>query len=328
MVRPYTCKKSLVLGVGNIAVGGTGKTVFTSFLIELLGFDRVAVVMRGYGGSAQQSSGKLINRQDGMVEAPNVVGDEAYMLASAHKCSVAVGKKRDDSCRRLEKKFSANSAQISYIILDDAYQNFLVKKDCEILLLDARMPFSNEHCLPAGRLREKDISRADVIILTHADRVDSVRLRNISLSIEGHGEAVRIFTGRHVPKGVYLKNDELLNNSKNKKFLACAGIGSFGSFKQTLEQIVVPVFGEVEYDDHHQYDMADIEHMLAEMKKSDCDGIITTQKDWVKIDHVLTVAGKQKQKDWFYVLRIGFEFLSEQEYSAFRLLLDGLEKKE
>ena len=154
-----------VISVGNLAAGGTGKSVLVGLLVQRLGAQQCAVVTRGYRGSNERT-GKSLIVSDGqhLFAGPKVAGDEAVMHAVGLAVTVVVGVDRGRSCDLIAQQL----LHIRYVILDDAYQNFAVKPDCNILLLDARAPFDNGYCLPAGRLRERDVSRADVIVFTHA----------------------------------------------------------------------------------------------------------------------------------------------------------------
>ena len=157
---------------------------------------------------------------------------------------VIVGKDRYKSCLLLEKTFGLSK---KIAILDDGYQNHQIKKNLEILLLDARSPFGNGHCLPAGNLREKDYSRADVIILTHADEIGadevcpeqscSERLSEIKTKLLPKFDQNKIFCGRHKPLGLFLFDEEQISphDCQNKKFLVLAAIGSFNGFVQSVK---------------------------------------------------------------------------------------------
>jgi tetraacyldisaccharide 4'-kinase len=163
--KRYRGNKSVpfkVISVGNLSVGGTGKSVFVQFLSKKL--DRPsAILLRGY--KRKNKKNILIDIDNKNKYRPSDVGDEALMFSQKLDSPIVVGKSRIKSVELLKKYCENKNKKIKFLLLDDGYQNFQLKKDCEILLLDARAPFDNNHCLPAGRLREKDFSRADIIIL-------------------------------------------------------------------------------------------------------------------------------------------------------------------
>ncbi|MFH1644187.1 MAG: tetraacyldisaccharide 4'-kinase [bacterium] len=303
-----------VISVGNLSVGGTGKSVFIQFLAKNLK-QSCAVITRGYGATFEKKSNSTIveNGEETFFTAKEV-GDEPYMLAKNLKIPVVVGKNRFNSAKLLQLNFSF----ISTILLDDAYQNYSLKKDFEILLLDARKPFGNNHCLPAGILREKDISRADVIIFTHADKIKDIN--NLSKISDKP-----IFFGRHKTSKILLLGDKEIDSVKLKdnKFLVFAGIGKFNYFIESIKKLNLNVVKKIEYPDHHHFSQQDLRNILDVFKQSYCDCIITTSKDWVKILPLL-----KSIKDWqrlpIYVLEVEFEFLNNKEKIKFLNLIETI----
>lgn len=293
-----------VISVGNISVGGTGKSPVVIFLANKIS-NRGAIVTRGYGRSWFGPKNLLVSKNDSVNLRD--VGDEVMMFLSKTSLPVAVGSNRRCSVKLLvDKKFNAE-----YIILDDGYQNFQLKKDFEILLLDAREPLGNGHCLPAGPLREKDLSRADVILLTHADEISEKELSVLKLPV--HDKP--IFHGRHAVKDLVNASGETVVVS-GLKFLAVAGIGSFSGFLNSLEKFGIQVADKIEFSDHFSYSRRDVSRLVELMKRSGCDAIVTTEKDW---ERFLPVVGRDK--DLFFRLRISFEFLSKNEEDNFFRIL-------
>lgn len=278
-----------VISVGNLSVGGTGKSVFVGFLVRLLGADKCAVLLRGY--KREKTKSLIVDKNRSTILD---VGDEALMLARNLSVPVVVGKNRVESARLV--------SDADYVILDDSYQNFQLEKDFEILLIDARKPFENQHCLPAGPLREKDISRADVIILTHADEVE-----------EKNFPAQSVFTGKHAVVGIRSADSWELVRNIEKSFFAVAGIGSFSGFIASCKNYGLSVCGFCEYPDHHLYTKKDVFNMCQQMTNLSCDGIITTSKDWQKLKMLV---GEHKKN--FFILEIDFMFLSHAEKKRFK----------
>ena len=285
-----------IISVGNLSVGGTGKTPLGLFLLEKLTPLRGAVVMRGY----KRKAGTL--------------GDEGELYRE-QGALVKVGANRVESCRELTAIVESGETEIDYVLLDDAYQNFQVQKDFEILLLDVRHPFENGHCLPAGRLREKDFSRADVIILTHADEVLPGALEH---TLQFLGKTIsrdKIFFGKHAIDGTFSCGQGrylLPQEVREKKFIALAGIGSFAGFQASLEKSEVSILDLLSYPDHHPYTQNDIAAVRARLQACQSTGIITTRKDWMRLRGLVGEEGRD-----FYILDIGFQFLSQKDECRF-----------
>ncbi|MCK4517798.1 tetraacyldisaccharide 4'-kinase [Candidatus Babeliales bacterium] len=290
-----------VISVGNLSVGGTGKTPLGLFLLKKLSLQygvplRGAVVMRGYKrvGQSLGDEGELYQEQGALVK---------------------VGANRAQSCRELAGLVERGEKKIDFVLLDDAYQNFQVKKDFEILLLDARRPFENGHCLPAGRLREKDFTRADVIILTHADEVAPGVLEPVIKKLGKKFPRDQIFLGKHAADGIfsceqnrYLAPQEI----REKKFIALAGIGSPDGFQVSLEKAGVSVLDLLSYPDHHQYIKKDIAGAMVRARTFQAASIITTRKDWMRLRDLVGETVPD-----FYILDVGFQFLTQSDEDRF-----------
>ncbi|MFC1894423.1 tetraacyldisaccharide 4'-kinase [Candidatus Dependentiae bacterium] len=304
-----------VVSVGNLSVGGTGKSVFVQFLVNHLNNLNSAIVLRGYQSQCSKTSKSfLVSDGKNIFCDHSFCGDEAFMMAESLGVFVVVGKKRFKSCQILNDIVP----KIDFAVFDDSYQNFSVKKDFEILLLDARRPLENGHCLPAGRLREKDYSRTDTIILTHADLVNESFLKFIKDNILHDFDSRKIFCGKHKIQGLFLSNSKLVNTAeiKIKKFLVFAGIGSFDSFLKSLETLNINICDTIQYKDHFDYKKNDIDFIFDKIKKKNLDGAVTTQKDWVKLKKFLH-NNNNKMLEKIYVLKIGFEFLTKEEERFF-----------
>lgn len=330
-----SCK---VISIGNLSVGGTGKSVVVSFLYQRLAPKTSAIVLRGYGREKKSRESVVVGPENFESTKFFLLGDEATMFVKKFSATVAVGKNRVASCKALARFCKRENKKINYIFLDDAYQNFQIKKDYEILLLDARKPFGNGHCLPAGPLREKNFSRADCIVLTHADEVLVEQLEKIKKILRKKifsqtTLSQKIFSGRHAVSKI-LQAEETNFEETNfeetsfeetkigqKIFLAVAGIGSFSGFVASLKQAKIKVKKFLEFPDHHAYTKKDLANIIDQMSLSGCDGIITTQKDWQKLsvlfDEEVGEKNMGEQKKNFYILDIEFQFLSDEEDKRF-----------
>lgn len=311
---------SRVIAIGNLSVGGTGKTVFTHFLAQLLSHRNVAIIMRGYGGSISKTDKSVVINDGGcVVYSAEQTGDEAHMLAQHLTIPIVVGRNRFVSYKTLVNK----TGTPGIVLLDDAYQNYQLQKDYQILLVDARRPLENNHCLPAGPLREKDYTRADIIILTHADQVTTETIAAIKKEFFPRFDPTKILAGKHVTTKISLANGQpsTVEELARHTFLCFAGIGSFSGFLATVKQNNLEIGYAQEFADHHPYTTTDLEELNLLAQQQQCSALITTEKDWVKIAPLLSSVPSFSLP--IYVLSVGFEFLSPQEYSFF---VDGLNR--
>lgn len=303
-----------IISVGNISAGGTGKSVLVQYLIKnLCAYKKCAVISHGYKSKIEKTGKSFLLDHNSLNKnnfSPIDVGDEAFMLTKNLDVPVVVGKNRVKSCELLKNIFKYN---LDIAILDDGYQKFEIKKDCEILLLDARHPLENGHCLPAGKLREKDYSRADIIILTHADLLSFKELEDTKNLLALNFCEHNIVYAKHSFDGLYLKNKEFIDHEKiiNNKILLFAGIGDFSSFKNSIINLGFKNIVLKEFIDHQEYLENNIKDLINLFNKNNCDALITTEKDWVKISEYFNLQEFFAIK--IYVLKIKFEFIFDTE---------------
>lgn len=301
-----------IISVGNLTVGGTGKSVFVDFLATLLGRSKCIVVLRGYKRKRHFAQ-KTVFVSDGSAILCDVAtaGDEAFMHAQKG-LAVVVDANRARACMAVEQRFAQS---IRYALLDDSYQNYAVQKDLEILLLDARAPFDNGHCLPFGRLREKDYTRADVVIFTHADLVSTESRLTLKNMVVGHPA----FLGAHVYDGLWQGGVKKTETSmlQNKRFLLSAGVGSISGVRATASQGGLNIAFERNFENHHAHNYDDIKKLMNVVEQNTLDGVVVTAKDWVKIEPLIV----SEHRKMFFVMRVRFEFLSDQEYADFSAIV-------
>lgn len=295
-----------VVSIGNISVGGTGKSVLVQYLVKKCCLNKkCAIVLRGYKSLAEKTGKSFVVVEKKLKDTQAVFfGDEAVMLSRNLSVPVVVGNNRVRSCDLLKD-------EIDLVFLDDAYQNLSIKKDFEILLLDARHPFENGYCLPAGKLREKDCSRADCIILTHTESLDFDNIEKIKKQLYFKTQHKNIYCAMHNFDGLFFNDKDFIDLKllKKNKNMAFAGIGDFDSFKNFLLDIGLRNCEFKSYSDHYDYGKDDIDELFLNAKRLGINSIITTQKDWVKISKYLL----HKNDIPVYVVRIKFKFLFNDE---------------
>jgi len=254
----------IVISVGNITAGGTGKTSFVMKLAQILKDKKPSIITRGYKGKTKGP--EEVKLEENSVEK---FGDEAVMMKKAlFNIPVVVSKKRIDGMKYAKESFGAE-----IFILDDAYQNHSVKKDLEILLIDALNPW--------GVLRREfknAVRRADIIFITRANLCEEKKLKNLKNEISK-------ISGKEVfPCELLIKEFENLKTGEkkdktffcNREVSAFCGIGNPLSFKALLEKNNIKVKKFFKFSDHFSYS----EKYLEKFKDS---VYLTTEKDAVKI---------------------------------------------
>ena len=272
-----------VISVGNLTVGGTGKSTAVRFLArELLALGlRPGVVLRGH---RREGGGEIDLASDGRGKLASVdeCGDEAAEVARAlPQVPVAVGKRRERAIELL----AAQGAQIA--LLDDGYQYFRMARDLNIALVSATLDLRTAFVLPRGVLREpwRQLRRADQVWLTHADLAREGQLAAIRARIAIDAPQAPIVVSRHQPVAlVDLANGQSagLSALAGRKVLALSGLGSPDSFEGSLEALgaqVVPL----RFADHHRYSADDWQRIALAAEQAGTDLVVTTEKDAVKL---------------------------------------------
>lgn len=285
-----------VISIGNITVGGTGKTPATIAIAEEAkkrGLYPI-VLTRGYKGKAKGPC-FVLARKLGSSEVKNLyasalphfcssaleAGDEPVLMAERLK-DVPVVKCSD---RYEGGMFTLSSLQHSntpfLFILDDGFQHYKLHRDIDIVLVDGLNPFGNRKMLPMGPLREplKELKRADIFVVTKTkNKALSDELRDINPEAPVYFSEYRIYKVRDMDGNEYPV--EML---KDKKIYAFCGIANPESFKQTVLSMCGGLAGFKTYRDHHRYSQADIFYLSEQGKALNRDFLLTTEKDIVKI---------------------------------------------
>ena len=291
--RELPCK---VISVGNITVGGTGKTPMTIYMaakIKRAGF-KVVIVSRGYKGGAEKHGGIVSDGRTLYMDAARA-GDEPYMMACRLKgVPVVVGRNRFAAGMLAIGKF-----QPDVIVLDDAFQHLKLKRDIDLVLLDHMRPFGNFHLLPRGVLREpvSSLARSAACILTRF-RVDADDAQMPSLAgIQALVPGIPVFTSSHVPYWYAVPRGEQhsfeavtdvfsakdCQQIKRCKVFCFSGIVRNEDFRRTVKDLGFKVTGFLEFSDHHQYTEKDLTTIFRCAGKTGADRLITTEKDHARI---------------------------------------------
>lgn len=303
-----------VISVGNITVGGTGKTPHTEYLIRLLETDyRVAVLSRGY---KRKSKGFVLANAHTPIED---IGDEPYQMAHKFpKIHMAVDA---DRCHGIHCLTDGRITPLpEVIVLDDAFQHRYVKPGLSILLIDYNRPIWKDRMLPAGRLREPQSGkyRANFIIVSkcppHLSREEQVQLRK---KIAPHSGQEVYFTtlvyGKLRPLFAKEQPERPLDSlHADEQILLVTGIASPAAIIRKLQEHVAYILPQT-FADHHQFTKADMEGVykafckLSKSKRM----IVVTEKDAARLTDNLLL--NEELKPYIYVLPVEVSFLANQQ---------------
>jgi tetraacyldisaccharide 4'-kinase len=265
-----------VISVGNLTVGGTGKTPMVAWLASyLIGKGkRVVLISRGYGGEARGDI-RLVSDGETVFLSPDEAGDEPVLLAqTVPHLGVVIG-----ADRYRAGLFALEKLKPDLFILDDGFQHIRLQRELDILLLDSKLPFGNGFTLPGGLLREPATaaSRADFIIATRCDR--GVKVDN---PLPQHPFAMAYHT---IDGVVPLGGGEMepLGMLKGRRAMAFSGIADPASFFSSLEKEGVPLVATLSFPDHSHYGELELEAICRLREDSSSELLVTTGKDAVKL---------------------------------------------
>ncbi len=290
-----------VVSIGNLSVGGTGKTPVVEVFARALQQRgrRVAILSRGYKSTPrplwQRVVAKVTFREDRI--APKIVsdgrsllldsaqaGDEPYMLASNLKdVVVLVDKDRVKSGRYAISKFGCDT-----LLLDDGFQYLALKSRLDICLIDRNNPFGNHYLLPRGTLREPiaNLKRAHYIFITKSSVLGAKKLRK---AIRQFNEKAEIIECAHQPlylQDVFTSERHPLETLQGLQVAAISGIAVPESFEDGLRGLGANVIYAKRYADHHRYSQQEIINMINRSLKRGAGVILTTEKDAVRFPKI------------------------------------------
>lgn len=298
---------TFVISVGNLTMGGSGKTPFTLWMAKELksaGFEP-AILTRGY---------RRLERKRPVIVAPGEsrsvreTGDEAQIFIRSVLCPVGIGADRVAAGRLIEEHFHP-----TVFLLDDGFQHRRLERQLDIVLLDALDPFGGGNLFPLGRLREplQALARANAFVITRAGGGRPVD--GIIAKVREYNCSAPFFLARVVPKF-------WLETATGKrwdvralsfvKVVAFCGLGTPGSFWQTLEELGCRPVRRWSFPDHHRYSQSELNHMAEEAKTLGAEALLTTEKDLMNLP-----CGTEQQVAplKFLFLRIEMEVLESEK---------------
>jgi tetraacyldisaccharide 4'-kinase len=286
-VRQLPCH---VISVGNITLGGTGKTPVVEAIARLLRQQglRVGVLSRGYGGKPQEAI-TIVSDGEKCLVPPDVAGDEPLLLAE-HLAGVPVVVAND---RYAAGMLAVERFGVEVIILDDGFQHLQLARDLDILLLDAARPFGNGRLFPSGNLRERPtaLARADVIVMTHWEPDTALSIAALKLP----QPAPPLFHSQDELLDLRVLDDGRilpLTSIKGQHVLAFCGLGTPEHFRRTLQRLEAEVSGFAAFPDHHPYSRSEIDHLVQMAIQRRTQILLTTEKDGVRLRRLRPLPGQ------------------------------------
>ncbi len=295
-----------VVSIGNLTVGGTGKTPAVEMAVRTLAElgRRPAVVSRGY---RRRSRGVQVVADTASIRLDaDEAGDEPFLLARRLPgVPVVVGSSRYAAARLAVERFGADA-----IVLDDGLQHRTLVKDLEVVMTRARHPWGNGRLLPHGPLREplSALARADLVVAAVAGRDED--LEEVQAAVAEHAPGVPLLAARYVPVECWeasrVRRREL-RELAGARLLAFAGIAAPDRFRATLAGLDVDAADLVVFSDHHWYSEADLRGLDERARALGAAGLVTTEKDWVRL------RGLRPPRQPLFVVSVRLELVGGQD---------------
>jgi tetraacyldisaccharide 4'-kinase len=327
----------LTISIGNLTVGGTGKTPIVEQFARTLTQEgrRVAILSRGYKSLARPVAQRFWNRlalrsnyipprvvSDGcsLLLDSGRAGDEPFMLASnLRDVVVIVDKDRVKSALYAIKHFNVDT-----LLLDDGYQYLPLKERLNITLVDRHAPFGNEHVLPRGTLREPHdhLRRADVIFITKCDGGDLTDLKKRLRKYNRHAEIIECTHKTLYLQDLYTNEQQPLTFLQGRDIGVISGIAVPESFENSLRKLGANLIYARSYADHHRYTDPEVSNAIARTRARGGHALVTTEKDAVRFPRV------NRHDLPVYFLRVEIQLINTAESLHDCLLrISGLRKR-
>ena len=274
-----------VISVGNLVVGGTGKTPHTALIADH--FRRrgrkVVILSRGYGGE-KSTEGAVISSPEKIIGTLQEGGEEPFWLAEQLPgVAVVIGKNRYQAGLLSRERWGVDLA-----VLDDGFQHVGLERKANILLIPAHEPFGTGGLLPLGTLREprKQITRADVVVISHSEMIAAGEQTALEGQVKALHPEAPVFFSRHVPQRLWKYPEgesRPLSWIKGKRVLAFCGLGQPESFRHSLKTLEVELVSLKPFRDHQVYQEKDKHRLLEEAAFLKAEVLLTTEKDALKL---------------------------------------------
>ena len=288
--------------IGNITVGGTGKTPAVQYFTKKYSNagKNVAIVSRGYRGK-RKNDPLVVSDGEKIFTTAKESGDEPFLHALNCKVPIIVGKNRYKACKLAVEEFGVDT-----IILDDGFQHRKLNRNRDIVLIDATNPFGGGALLPKGTLREdiKGLNRAKEFIITKSDLVSSSELKNIKKQLMAYDKNISIAKHSVVSLSDINGNLKPLFWVKGQRVLLFSGLANPLNFEKTVISLDPKATERVDFMDHYSFKKEDLIKIKRRAEDMKADLIITTEKDLVKLPMDMDLEN-------IYVLKIEFKILED-----------------
>lgn len=307
-IPAYSSPVPIVISVGNIVAGGSGKTPITIKLAkELLKVAPLAILSRGYRSKAEKGREPMIvSRGSGPCKSAVICGDEAYLLAKTLPGAFVISGRNRHRASNL-----AASEGIKIILLDDGMQHRALSRDFEVVVLDAEDPFGQGYFLPRGFLREEvgELVRADLVVLNHAESEE--RFRALSQELKQFTKAP-VVRAKAVIEGLVDFEGRLVTLAENAKVAAFCAIANPSKFFKSLSGMKLQVIDTLAYSDHMPFQGEVLFEFARRAREGGAEALICTEKDRVKFEE------SPKLGLPLYTTNMQLRFLDgEERWSAF-----------
>jgi len=286
-----------VISVGNLTLGGTGKTPMVQWLAQWFGQQnaRAGIVSRGYGAKAGSRNDEAMELEQKLLGVPHLQNPDRVAAA--------------------RRAIAEHDCQL--ILLDDAFQHRRIARDLDIVLIDALEPLGFGHVFPRGTLREplSGLRRADLVVLTRADMLTPDERHNIAMKLEAYVSDIPWIETAHCPQAL-LSHDGVeasLESLAGKRVAAFCGIGNPAGFRHTLDVCGFDVAAFREFPDHHAYQRTDLDDLRQWAESLDVSAVLCTHKDLVK----LSIGDLGRHPLW--AVTVGMEILAGRQALESRL---------
>ena len=290
-ILPKTKLDCCVISIGNITVGGTGKTPTAqkvALMIQKMGYN-VVILNRGYRSHWKEKIGVVSDGKKIYMTAYEA-GDEAFLMAKQLPgIPVVIGKER-----AITGQFAVDKFNAEVIILDDGYQHWQLVRDLDVVLIDTLNMFGNGSILPRGTLREplKNLNRASLFLLTKCDQSSPISRATLCDALHRYKPGAPIVESIHKPCDFieiadWYKSDSSkalpLTALKGQQVMVFSAIGNPSSFEQTMAAEGLDIIEAIRYPDHHDYGMVEMQYIMERAISKKVKALVTTGKDAVKI---------------------------------------------
>jgi tetraacyldisaccharide 4'-kinase len=284
------------ISVGNLTVGGNGKTPFTLFLARMLREHGIAagIVSRGWGRRSHGPSAAIVSDGARILLDAYQAGDEPLMMAKSFDGPIAIGRRRAEAIALLKDFIGASGQPLDAVILDDGFQHLRLRRDLNLLLVNAAHGFGNRWLLPAGPMRDRReaIARADAVVIVDDGRSQPSALNDAGLRslesrplLHAHLEARALVTAEPPSEDLTAppRWREYPLELEGRRVVAVSGLADPSGFHAMLARFGAKVIATIAYPDHHDYGPYDVENILDAARQAEM--VVTTAKDLVKLEY-------------------------------------------